>query len=122
MLGDDTQHDGEVYREFARIDPDRVLAIYIHVITGEQSHPGATLYYTPFEVAVREFQQQRLSQEDAASVGQALLDADDDNLVIPDFAVCPKNYAPLDGQALAGSLATIYSRLKERVIRMCTNR
>ncbi len=93
LIGDDVNHDPQVFVEIMNTFPNRVLAAYIHVVKGKDLPEGVIPYYTSFELAVRENLAHRMSDDSVNKVFYSYTDAKLSH-VFPKYAICPCNLAP----------------------------
>ena len=120
LIGDDTQSDPEVYAKFAAAKkPDQVLAVYIHQITGRALPPRSIPYLTAFDIALKEYQAQRLNALQAAEVGVAVL-ASQEATFLPGFQKCPREYAQLPD--LPKPLEVLQTQIRGRMKGLCEKR
>jgi hypothetical protein len=123
LIGDDTQKDPEVYevyKEFANKDNTKVLATYIHRIKGDTVLPTGSLpFVTAYDIALHEFLAHRLSEQQAAAVGNAVLDSSK-HTFLPRFQACPAEYETIP--ALPDSLATLKAKIETRLASVCESR
>ena len=124
FLGDDLGQDPEVYAEIKARYPHRVLAIYIHVINGRPIHTDAQLYWTSFDLFLREFIADRMSAgwvEMMASKFLEVSDEDEMELIFPEKAQCPTTPAVWEWQ-----MATVYQpeafQLVSKLVQFCQQR
>lgn len=89
LMGDDVELDPEIYARYKADFPDKVLAVYIHKVTGADLPEGVTPYYTSYGLALREVAAGRMSVAEAWSVGEDFL-TEDLSEAFPSFVVCPK--------------------------------
>lgn len=116
LIGDDTEKDPEVYTQFSASPDDR---IYIHRITGRALPARCIPFVTAYDIAIEEFLIHRLSEEQAAAVGEDVLTSSDRSL-FPSFQKCPASFAPAAG--LPASLSTIKSQIERRITKLCASR
>jgi phosphatidate phosphatase APP1 len=114
LLGDDTEHDPEIYQAFQKKHPERVLRIYIHRITGRALPEGVTPILTSYDIADRERLDGRLTDAQVDGVGQVILDEPHFDQVVSGYGICPTD-APADGDIID----PILYRVHERVYREC---
>ncbi len=122
LIGDDTEHDPEVYEEF-RQGRD-VAAVYIHRITGRAfgyGKRGMTLFTTAYDIALHEHRADpdRLTLEEAEAVGEAVLTAPD-AAFFPAFQRCPDG--PVQSLDLPERLARLQALIGKRIGNLCTQR
>ena len=97
LIGDDTEHDPEVFAEFLRRHPDRVLSIYIHQITGREIPSTHRPFFTSFDIAVWEYLEGRLSPENLRAIAHAITNVMPDTVLVPKYAKCPPQETELPG-------------------------
>ncbi len=119
LIGDDTQSDPEVYAAFAGTAPSRVLAIYIHRISGRRLPDGCIPFETAFDIAVAEYRAHRLTEDDAAAVGRAVLDSAADTQ-LPHFQTCPVELTTV--RDLPESLTRLKAEIESRLMQLCDER
>jgi phosphatidate phosphatase APP1 len=90
LIGDDVGKDPEVYDEIKRSYPDRILAIYIHVIKNREVPRSAIKYWTAFDLSLKEFMAGRMLKSWVDQSVQVLMDETKKKLIFPKFADCPK--------------------------------
>jgi hypothetical protein len=118
LIGDDTECDPLVYRDFAHSKPSQVLAIYIHRITGGPLPEGSIPFGTAYDIALQEYKAGRLSEEKAAVVGAAVL-ASQGASFLPKFQVCPQEDKNQDLPALLGELE---NKIYNKMVNACAGR
>lgn len=89
LIGDDVGQDPEAYAEIQRLYPNRVLAIYIHVIKNRKIESGIQ-YWTSFDLFLREFVAGRMTPGWVEHGLKTLSSEKDFKKIIPGFANCPK--------------------------------
>jgi hypothetical protein len=89
LIGDDVDHDPEIYQAIIERFPDRVLAAYIHVVRNRAIPEGLQSYYTAFDLALKEYQAGRMDQTGVHVLAESLLDETAVDFVFPHFAFCP---------------------------------
>jgi len=93
LIGDDTEHDPEVFAHVAKRHPDCIAARYLRVVRGRELPEGSTGFFTAFDVACAELAAGRLGSEEVLRVGEALLKSE--KKIIPWFSLQPPlNYLP----------------------------
>jgi hypothetical protein len=88
LIGDDVGQDPEVYAEIQRLHPQRVLAIYIHVINNREI-PAGLRYWTSFDLFLREFAAGRMAPGWVEKGIELMLTEKETQKIIPSFAHCP---------------------------------
>ena len=119
LVGDDTESDPEVYEAFSAPRRNQVLAIYIHRITEKELPLGSIAFVTAYDIAMREFVAGRLSEKQAADVGNAVFNSKDVTF-LPGFQQCPKEYEQIAG--LTETLVQLKKQIEERMTTLCSNR
>ena len=117
LIGDDTESDPEVYAKFSATKP--VLATYIHRIVGRPLPAGSVSYLTAYDVALFEYKAARLTEEQAAAVGQAVWTAPNATF-LPKFQKCPKEYVKISD--LPKPIEDLKQKIEERMITLCASR
>lgn len=115
LIGDDVGQDPEAYGEIQRLNPNRVLAIYIHVIKN-RAIPAGVPYWTSFDLFLREFVAGRMTPGWVEQGLKTLLAEKNPEKIIPDFAHCPKAdqvWSWQWGTMYAEEAVTLTSRLLE---------
>jgi hypothetical protein len=122
LIGDDTEKDPEVYANFSATSKmNKVLAIYIHRITGRKLPPGSVGFVTAYDIAVHEFLAGRLTEKQAADVGDAVLKSEPVATFLPNFQECPpKEYEQIAG--LPPTLVQIKKQIEDRITTLCSSR
>lgn len=91
LVGDDTEHDPEIFLRFAQTQPaGRVLGIYIRRNNHRALPAGVTGIYSAFDIALAELEAGRLSAQQAIRVVQSQMSTEDFELLFPDYAYCPE--------------------------------
>ena len=80
--------DPEAYGEIQLLYPNRILAIYIHVIKNRQI-PAGTKYWTSFDLFLREYTAKRMNPGWVEHASRTILAEKELKKIIPDFADCP---------------------------------
>jgi len=88
LIGDDVGEDPEAYGEIQRLYPNRILAIYIHVIKNRQI-PTGTKYWTSFDLFLREYTAKRMNPGWVEHASRTIQAEKELKKIIPDFADCP---------------------------------
>lgn len=118
LIGDDTEKDPEIYANFAANRKD-VLAVYIHRITGRNLPQGSISFITAYDMALHEFKAGRLNEKNAAGVGEAVLQSEN-NVFLPDFQQCPPAFEPING--LPENLEVLKKQIEDRMTAVCSER
>lgn len=90
LIGDDLGADPEAYAEIKRLYPSRILGSYIHAVNGRAISSDAVLYWTSFDLFLRELIAGRMSATGVEAVAAKLANEKDLAFVFPRKAQCPK--------------------------------
>jgi hypothetical protein len=91
FIGDDTQLDPDVFALFRSNYGNQALAIYIRNVTGRILPAGMRRFYTPYEIAVYEYLEGRMSFHDLEDIADKILSVKNVEELLPSFTKCPKN-------------------------------
>jgi len=115
LVGDDSEWDPEIYAEIKAANPTKIVSIYIRSIRNRPLPPMAQSFFTPYEVALHEYNAGRLILSQVARIGKSLTDADDFEKIIPYFAHHPTDsLAETKNDSLAGLQESIERRLRTK--------
>ncbi len=89
LIGDDTEHDPEVFSRVSEKYPDKVLCRYIRIIKGRELPKGCRGFFTAFDIACSELAMGRLTSEQVLRVGEAVLKTEKNSRLIPWFSLKP---------------------------------
>jgi Uncharacterized conserved protein (DUF2183) len=92
LLGDDIGDDPEVYSDIKKLYPERILAVYIHVIKNRKIPSNVIPYWTTHEVAIRENINGRMQESFVFSIIDKSRQETDLYKMIPRFAHCPYDF------------------------------
>lgn len=90
LIGDDLGQDPEVYAEIKRLYPSRILETYIHSVNGRAIPSDAVLYWTTFDLSLRELIAGRMDPSGVDLVTTTLEKETNLSHVFPKNAQCPK--------------------------------
>ena len=121
LLGDDIGKDPEAYDEIIRHYPGRVLASYIHMINNRAIPASQTKYWLTTDIFVREFNAGRMPMAAVTYGFEQLMQEEELEMIIPDFAHCPKTSLAWSWQVLT-PFAFEANKLVKKVTRHCTDR
>lgn len=119
LIGDDANHDPEIYDEIKNLYPNKVIAVYIHVIRGRELPITSQAYYTAADLALRELEVGRMSVDSARLVLTTLQNEQKLWFIRPHFSVCPESTETWNWQAQS-ILFHEAAQLAERVVSYCT--
>ena len=120
LLGDDVSHDPAVYDEIVKEYPDRILASYIHVISGRPLPESAIPHWTSFDVAVREYEAGRMNQESVFKIFETVINEKKNSRIIPGFAQCPQDETPWAWMT-DSVFSQQASQISEKIVNYCRN-
>jgi len=113
LIGDDTEHDPEVFAHVAKRYPGRIAARYLRIVRGRELPEGSTGFFTAFDVACAELAAGRLSSEEVLRIGDAVLKSE--KRIIPWFSLKPPlNYVPYSATPET-SVEEIWQRIRDKV-------
>jgi hypothetical protein len=96
LIGDDTEHDPEVFHHVEKKFPEKVAARYLRVVKGCDLPPGSIGFYTAFDIACAELAAGRLHSDQVLQIGEAVLRAEKNSRLIPWFSLKPpESFIPL---------------------------
>jgi hypothetical protein len=125
LIGDDTQSDPKVYADFLKEKGAKVLAVYIHRITGDpkdlQDLPPDSLFVTAYDIALREYKKGRLEEAQAAAVGEAVFRSEG-RAFLPKFQKCPDPKDELQIPDLPERLAGLQRDVLAKIREVCSKR
>lgn len=118
LVGDDTEHDPEIFTTFAANNPGRVLAIYIRSVKDRILPKGTRKFYTAFDLACAELEAGRLTHEQVHIVGNAVLNAKKNSWLIPDFMMLPPlDFIPFFSQitSVDETVVVMWKKIQEKI-------
>lgn len=115
LLGDDCEHDPEVFAQIAKKIPDKILARYLRVVSGKALPEGSIGFFTAFDIACAELAASRLSNEQVLRVGESVLKAKNNSRLIPRFSLKPPlAHMPFVG-AVDEALLQIWEKIRSKI-------
>jgi hypothetical protein len=115
LLGDDTEHDAEVFAHVAKRYPESVAARYVRIIKGRALPEGSIGYFTAFDIACNELASGRLSSDQVLRIGEAVLRAEKNSRLIPWYSLKPpKSFAP-NSLPPESPVEELWKRIKNKV-------
>lgn len=121
LLGDDVDHDPQIYDEIKKAFPDRISGVYIHVVKGKELPSTSTAYFTTFDLALKERLAGRLSYESVAKVAEKILSQPKFQRIIPGFAVCPTDASAWSWQQ-STEAAELAKKISDNIVSSCRGR
>jgi phosphatidate phosphatase APP1 len=88
LVGDDGQHDPEIYAQIQNEFPNRILAVYIHKITGRTLPQNQIGFQTAYEIAENEIAANRIDQTHLDKIALTTLKEMDFKKWVPKYAKC----------------------------------
>lgn len=89
LIGDDTQADADVYDSVYRMQPERILAIYIRRVANRPLQPSVYAFLSAFDLARTELEMGRMEPWELSPVALAILGESRTDRVLPRFNHCP---------------------------------
>lgn len=89
LIGDDTQHDFEIYDDIFKTMPDRIIVVYIRKITDRPLPPSAYSFLSAFDIAFTEYLMDRMTVDEISPTALGILSEPSDRRVFPRFSHCP---------------------------------
>lgn len=115
LVGDDTEHDPEVFSHVQKRFPNAVAARYLRIVKGRELPEGSVGFFTAFDIACAELAAGRLASEQVLRVGEAVLKAEKHSRLIPWFSLKPPTtYVPYTATPGA-PVEEIWNRIREKV-------
>jgi phosphatidate phosphatase APP1 len=99
--------------------PNKIVDIYLRQVVAKDIPKGATHFLTAFDIALNEWNNDRLSAEEVTRVAKSILQEKDSEIIIPSYAYCPKDYNPC-GEAK--TLQVICEEVRTKIVKICTIR
>ena len=118
LLGDDTEHDPEVFSHVKKRFPEKIAAVYIRSVRGRALPEGLHSFYTAFDVACLELAAGRLNNEQVLRIGDAVLKAKKNNWLIPYFSLKPPmSFMPFTTavELVDESLVELWKKIHQRI-------
>ncbi|HEY8279659.1 MAG TPA: phosphatase domain-containing protein [Bdellovibrionota bacterium] len=116
LIGDDTEHDPEVFARVALRHPKKVAARYLRVVKGRELPEGSQGFFTAFDLACAELSAGRLESAQVLRVGEAVLKAEKSSRLIPWFSILPPaNFAPRPDHAPDSPIAELWKKIHARL-------
>lgn len=116
LIGDDTEHDPEVFAHVAKRHPEKVAARYLRTVKGRELPEGSIGFFTAFDVACAELGAGRLGNESVLRVGEAVLRAEKNSRLIPWFSIRPPARSAPFADETNNPVATLWRAIQERIL------
>jgi phosphatidate phosphatase APP1 len=113
LVGDDTEHDPEVFAHVAKRFPERILARYLRAVRGRELPEGSVAFFTAFDVACAELAAGRLDNDEVLRIGEAVLK--EEKKIIPWFSLVPPlSYVPY-ASTPDSPVEELWKRIREKL-------
>lgn len=125
LIGDDTQHDPDVYRDIDKEYPGLVEAIYIRVVKQAElpALPQMKGIFTSVEIAGFEYLKGQLSKASLVKVAQKFIDKNNKKGIYLEKRYCPKNGRPeidfIRDQVSDPQLKLLLDQVQGKIIETC---
>lgn len=116
LIGDDTEHDPEVFAHVAKRFPEKVAARYLRTVKGRELPEGSHGFFTAFDVACAELAAGRLANDQVLRIGQAVLGAKKGSRLIPWFSIRPTARATPFAHAPDSPLQALWKAIQDRIL------
>lgn len=115
LVGDDTEHDPEVFHHLKDLFQEKIIAVYVHVVTGRKIHEGQVPFFTAFDLACHELAAGRLTNDQVLQVGKAIVDGEKRYWIIPKFSLKPPlSFIPFISAA-DQAMIDLWEKIKKRI-------
>lgn len=121
LIGDDTENDPSIYAEIQQLFPEQVEEIYIRRVKFRPVPVNVKGFFTFFELALYEFQADRISLNEILEMAKDHILAREYKLMFPKFSFCPK-LTKLFARSDNLSLRIVYHQLKRKIVNYCKTR
>jgi hypothetical protein len=116
LIGDDTEHDPEVFAHVAKRHGEKVAARYLRVVKGRPLPEGSQGFFTAFDVACAELGAGRLANEQVLRVGEAVLKTEKSSRLIPWFSIRPPARTAPFANEPDSPVAALWRAIQERIL------
>lgn len=113
LIGDDTEHDPEVFAHVAKRYPERIVARYIRSVRGRETPEGSIGFFTAFDVACAELAAGRLGSDEVLRVGEAVLKTE--KKIIPWFSLKPPVGYRVHSPTPDSPVEELWARIQDKV-------
>jgi Uncharacterized conserved protein (DUF2183) len=115
LIGDDTEHDPEVFAHVHKRFPAKIAARYIHIVRGRELPDGSQGFFTAFDLACLELAAGRLGNDQVLRIGEAVLRAEASRRLIPWFSLKPPlHFVPFVAE-VDDTVREIWVRIHEKL-------
>lgn len=118
LVGNDKGVDQEVFAQIKKEFPEKILAMYIHVVEDKKLEAGVTPYHTAFDIAANEHAKGRLSFDKVRKVGEAIYSEEKFHKVFPANSHCPKKVKELSTKPVK-KLDALISGIAKKTLDHC---
>lgn len=120
LLGDDVGEDPEVYEKVKADYPSKVAAIYIHKVKNRELPRGVTPYISAFDIAIKEYQAQRMNLSQAMALGLNVVSDYEIKKILPKYTYCPKKDSFWDSYDVS-ELNDLIDEMTKKITSFCTS-
>lgn len=118
LIGDDTQHDPQIYLDFQKKYPEKVLAIHIRRISNRGVPAGINYFYSTYELAYLEFLARRIEASVVNASAAVVAKNTSGESQFPKYADCPNSVH--DIAPIANSAQFI--AIRDHLVNLCKAR
>ena len=118
LIGDDTQHDPQIYSDFQKKYPEKVLAIHIRRISNRRAAVGVNYFYSTYELTYLEFLAGRISAATVNSAANAVTKNKKSENQFPKYATCPDSVHQIT--PIANTAQFIF--IRDYLVNLCKTR
>lgn len=97
----------------------QIRKVYLRMVVEKELPRQATGFYTAFDIALREYEDNRLEAPVVERVAHIILGEKKREMLFPDYALCPKKYRPCEGTTFFESQQEVCLALQHHVERLC---
>jgi hypothetical protein len=115
LVGDDTEHDPEVFEELQREFGEKIMQVYVHTVTGRKLPANQTPFFTAFDLACQELAAGRLSSEQVLRVGAELVASKKLTWIIPKFSLKPPTHFIPFISNVDQAMIDLWEKIKKRL-------
>lgn len=76
------------------LHPNELLQVYVRQTVNKNLPEGVVPFVTAFDIALNEFKNRRMSEDDLYEVGKASMADSPSAALVPDYSFCPTDYNP----------------------------
>jgi hypothetical protein len=117
VIFDNSDASIQIAEQIKQQFPEQIVDIYLRMVASKNIPVHLHGFYTAFDIAVNEYQLGRLPYEDVIKVGQAILNENDKESIIPTYSLCPIQYNPCIPDSV--KLAQICEKVSHHIQTLC---